>query len=171
MPNAAAHSKGQAKPGRVGKLGKSIESMIEASLASAVVWLFGLATAIYLLYLFAELWIEPGARLTALDALELTPASDNWGLTYVGQSGAYLALGEAVVVLVALALSMVYQPWLRRLGLFLCVGWAGVWTTHVVLAAGSQPDLITVGLAGGLIVVTASAIYRMFRLWPQKSRA
>jgi hypothetical protein len=168
MAHAAAQSK--AKQGRVGKLGKSIESIVEASLASAVVWLFGLATAIYLLYLFAELWIEPTTRLTALDALELAPANDNWGLTYTGHMGAYLALGEAVAVLVALALSMVFQPWLRRLGLVLCVGWAGLWTTHVVLAAGSQPDLITIGLAGGLIVVTASAIYRLCRLWSQKSR-
>ena len=143
----------------------SIERFVEASITSTVAWVFGIASSLYLLYLFAELWLQPTARMTALWPLGIAPVNDDWGLTYVGREGAFLALGEAVIVLVALALSMVIRPSFRRLGLLLCLAWPALWATHAVLYASSDPDPRWIALAGGLLFVCACAVHRGARLW------
>ena len=146
----------------------SIERFVEASVTSTVAWVFGIASSLYLLYLFAELWLQPTARMTALWPLGIAPVNDDWGLTYLGHEGAYLALGEAVVVLVALALSMVIRPWFRRLGLLLCFAWPALWATHAVLYASSEPGPRSMALGAGLLFVCACALHRGARLWSIK---
>ena len=146
----------------------SIERFVEASVTSTVAWVFGIASSLYLLYLFAELWLQPTARMTALWPLGIAPVNDDWGLTYLGREGAFLALGEAVVVLVALALSMVIRPWFRRLGLLLCFAWPALWAAHAVLYASSDPGPRSSALGGALRFVCACAVHRGARLWSLK---
>ncbi len=145
----------------------AIERFIEASITSAVAWVFGIATSVYLLYLFAELWLMPDGRLTALWPLGISPVND-WGLTYVGREGAFLALGEASVALVALAMSMVARPWLRRAGLMLCLAWPILWTMHTVLYASYETSPKSLGLAGAMLFICACAVHRGSRLWRQR---
>jgi hypothetical protein len=145
----------------------AIERFVEASITSAVAWVFGIATSIYLLYLFAELWLMPQGRLTALWPLGIAPVND-WGLTYVGRDGAFLALGEACVALVALAMTMVARPWIRRAGLVICFAWPVLWAMHTVLYAAYDTTPRSLGLAAGMLFVCACAIHRGTRLWRQR---
>ena len=145
----------------------AIERFIEASITSAVAWVFGIATSVYLLYLFAELWLMPEGRLTALWPLGISPVND-WGLTYIGREGAFLALGEASVALVALAMSMVYRPWTRRAGLIVCCVWPALWTMHMVLYASYETSPRSLGLAAAMLFVCACAVHRGARLWRQR---
>ena len=145
----------------------AIERFIEASITSAVAWVFGVATSVYLLYLFAELWLMPDGRLTALWPLGISPVND-WGLTYIGREGAFLALGEACVALVALAMSVVFRPWTRRAGLVVCCAWPALWAMHMVMYASYETSPRSLGLAVAMLFVCACAVHRGARLWRQR---
>ena len=144
----------------------AVERFIEASITSAVAWIFGITTSVYLLYLFADLWLIPQGHMTALWPLGIAPVND-WGLTYTGREGAFLALGEACVALVALAMSMVVRPFVRRIGLVLCLAWPMLWAMHMVLYASFETSPRSLGLAVAMMFVCACAVHRGARLWRQ----
>lgn len=145
----------------------AIERFIEASITSTVAWVFGISTSVYLLYLFADLWLMPQGQMTALWPLGIAPVND-WGLTYTGREGAFIALGEACVALVALAMSMVVRPSIRRLGLILCLAWPALWAMHMVLYASYDTSPRSLGLAAAMMFICACAVHRGVRLWRQR---
>lgn len=150
----------------------------EIACTTIIAWSFGLITAGILLLLAYRVW--SGNQPSALTPLSIAPAafsagveqSRPWGLTYAGQNGAALALGEALGVLIALGLSMMFGSAARRLGLLLMIGWSGLWAVNaVIILAGAwshswwHVSAHFLGATLALFVILAAMVHRAARLW------
>lgn len=79
--------------------------------------------------------IDPHTALYILHVQNGATEHRSLGLTYIGAAGHGLLLGEFVVVLSALVLSLLRKSALRRLGLLILCAWSGLWTANAFVAA------------------------------------
>jgi hypothetical protein len=151
-------------------IGKRIGAMVELALSTVVCWAFGLTTCAVLLYIASGLWLYQLMTATPLSILDAGSSQKLWGLTYTGRPGAFMAIGQAAAVLLALGMSLGNVPRIRRLGLLAVLFWAGLWAAHGVYMVatawgGLLSDLRLVAVAGGLLLIFGCAVHRTLCAW------
>ena len=156
----------------LGTLGRKVTRTVGVAITTTVAWAFGIATAAILVYLARGLYTGDSIASSPLVLLNPKDASQPVGLSFIGMTGAYAAVGSAVGVMVALGMSMMFNSNLRKLGLMAMVGWAGLWTYNAgtVVMAGfrggswsGDSRMLIAGLV--LLAVFACMIHRMIRCW------
>jgi hypothetical protein len=160
-------------------LTRRVSRTFEVGLTTIVAWTFGLASAAVLFVIASGLLsgkYQFATPLTLADPEWFSAGgvaqAKPWGLTFVGQQGAFLAAGMAVGALIALGLSMMFTSGARRLGLFLTVLWSGLWAVDAALVvantwSGSWFAAGMPALAGAaaLIVIFGLMVHRALLLW------
>ena len=156
----------------INNLGRRVTRVIEIASTTTVAWLFGMASAVLLVYLAMGLYT--GDRLFASPMVMLDPqdSAHPWGLSFTGMQGAYIAVGMAAGVMAALAMSMMFNGSLRKLGLLALIFWAGMWSADALMlvkqgwtANGWTGDKRLLMAAGGLLLIFACMIHRAWRVW------
>jgi len=153
-------------------LGRRVTRLVEVAITTTIAWAFGLASAVILVYLAMQLYTGKMMFASPLVLLDPADAAHPWGLSFSGLTGSYIAVGMAAGVMVLLAMSMMFNGLLRRLGLLGLIFWSGVWTAAAmeVVRTGWTPngwtgDKRMLMVAGGLLVVFACAVHRTWRVW------
>lgn len=161
MATSAAHGR---------SVTRRVSAMVELALSTVTCWAFGLTTCAVLLYLASGLWLYQLTSATPLTIVDASSSHKLWGLTYAGRPGAFIALGQAAGVLLALGLTLASVPRLRRLGLFAVLFWTGLWAGHAVYLVatawgGPLSDLRLVAIAVGLLLIFGCAVHRAASSW------
>lgn len=156
----------------ISNLGRRVTRLVEVAITTTVAWLFGLASAVVLVYLAMQLYTNKVMFASPMFLLDPADASHPWGLSFSGMTGSYLAAGMAAGVMVMLAMSMMFNSLPRQLGLLGLIFWSGVWAVGAmeVVKAGWTPngwngDKRMLMVAGGLLVAFACAVHRAWRVW------
>ncbi|MCC6659540.1 MAG: hypothetical protein IT437_01510 [Phycisphaerales bacterium] len=149
---------------------RRVGAVVELALSTVTCWAFGLTTCAVLLYLASGLWLYQITSATPLSILDAGASQKLWGLTYSGRGGAFIALGQAAGVLLALGLTLSGTARLRRLGLFAMLFWTGLWAGHAVYLVatawnGPLSDLRLVAAAVGLLLIFGCAVHRTSCSW------
>lgn len=153
-------------------LGRRVSRVVGIAITTSVAWLFGLATAVLLIYLAMGLYT--GDRIFASPMVMLDPqdSSHPWGLSFTGMQGAYIAVGMAAGVMICLGMSMMFNGSLRKLGLLGLIFWAGLWTADAItlisrgwLNGSWTGDKRLLMIAGGLLLIFACMVHRAWRVW------
>jgi hypothetical protein len=156
----------------LGSLGRKLSRTVGVAVTTTIAWVFGFATAGVLVYLAMGLYT--GESMFASPILLLDPAdvSRPVGLSFAGMTGAYIAVGMAAGVMLVLAMSMMFNSGMRKLGLLAMVGWSGLWAYNAVLMviAGWKHgawtgDQRVLAAALVLVAVVGCMLHRMIRCW------
>lgn len=108
--------------------------------------LFAWSSAVTVAACGAAAW--KGGSVRVMAAL---PEMASVGLTYAGRRGALLAFLEAALVLIAWRISRGTRM-RARLGGWLLLAWAALWTFNGLRWLVAAPDAISLGILGGLIM-------------------
>lgn len=156
----------------LGSLGRKLSRTVGVAVTTTVAWVFGFATAAVLVYLAMGLYTGESMFATPIVLVEPSDASRPIGLTFEGMTGAYIAVGIAAGVMLALAMSMMFNSGMRKLGLLAMVGWSGLWAYNagMMVIAGWQDGAWSgdnrVAIAAVLLAaVVACMLHRMIRCW------
>ncbi len=135
-----------------------------APAASLGAWLFALGS------LGALGWIIANHGSGADETSTLLGSGDRSGLgfRYEGAAGTFLAMAQALGVLVALVLSVLPHTTLRRAGHLGLVAWCGLWLLNALYLAPTGPRGFWLGVAGVLAVFLACTVHRALAAWPPR---
>ena len=154
-----------------------VSRTFEVACTSMIAWAFAMVSIVSLGLIAFRL---ASGNIKEASVLTLLPASfvagietaQPWGLTFSGPTGAFIAGGEAMGVLLAVGLSMMFASTPRRLGLLMMLGWAGLWATDAVLILAQtwshgwwQVSVQFLAATLALFIVVAAMAHRASRLW------
>jgi hypothetical protein len=158
-------------------LSSRVSRSFEVGCTTLIAWAFGAATAGVLGYLAYNLW---NGSFKFASPLSIAPASMSnnleqakpWGLSFSGQAAPILAVAEAMGVVLALVMSMMFASTPRRLGLVLMIFWSGLWAADaVMILAGSwdhgwwHAPIQFIAATAALFIIVAAMVHRAARMW------
>ena len=150
---------------------------LATSLANIIVWVFGLATVAVVFQAALNLVQSPGQPVSVFgyngggafrEALGLTFGGEQSFFTKVGlgvltgMEGAFLAAAEAVLIVLALLMSLLPNPGARRFGAFVLMAWVGLWLANAGwLAYREGFELFLVASTVLLVFIFACSVQRL----------
>jgi len=156
----------------LGSIGRKVSRTVGVAVTTTVAWAFGFATAGVLVYLAMGLYTGESMFASPIVLIDPADASRPVGLSFAGMTGAYVAVGMAAGVMLVLAMSMMFNSGMRKLGLLALVGWSGLWAYNagMMVIAGWKDgawagDKRLLATALVLLAVVACMLHRMIRCW------
>ncbi|MHC4948540.1 MAG: hypothetical protein ACYTG1_09790 [Planctomycetota bacterium] len=141
--------------------------------ALAGAWLFVLISLAHLAWVMVIKTPDPAGTVKLYHTVVGDQSYDAWGLTYDGAAGLARAVGQALVVLAALAFTcppLRGSDRLRRAGHVVLLVWSAWWAANVVWLAGldHRPDSIV--QAALLTAMFACTVHRAACGWSRPGR-